>query len=59
MSHVEFHTNWTVSVESTERNSLMLLSVTAPEHYVIKLMHAGQIYAKNSYTHCHDSLKNG
>jgi len=37
----------------------MLLSMTAPEHYVMKLMHAGQICVKNSYTHGHDSLKNG
>jgi hypothetical protein len=37
----------------------MLLNMTTPEHYVIKLMHACQICLKNSYTHCHDSLKYG
>jgi len=58
MFHVEFHTNCTVNVESTGRNSIMLLSMTAPEHFVMKLMHTGQICEKNSYTHWHDSLKN-
>jgi hypothetical protein len=33
--------------------------MTIPEHYVMTLKHAGQICVKNSYTHCHDSLKNG